>query len=1391
MKSFRQKNVLVLGLFSLVICIAAAEPSFDLAKLEAALPLQPAGVGAPIDDRAAWQYAARWPSIQRQARDARRFLGEPIPVLNDSVIEEGRRKQDRQIYEIPMRLRLVRLNAFVIAEGMANRGEFLPAIEREMSAILDEPGWIVGGALTSEIGTPKRTQVDLVTAPRAWTLATADYWLGDRLPSELRRRLREQLEERVFAPYLEDAAAGEKRFFWLEPQTNNWGPVCHAGIVGAALAVVESRGYRARIVHTAVTRLDGYLNGWSVSPDGLCLEGVGYWDYGFGNYLLLAETLWRNSAGRVNVYAGERVRQVATTTRRLELSHGTYPSFADCAVYMRPNLALLWLIKERFGVSGPGWPEAPEGGAEMFRPEWAFQDFAGRPDPKELAGSMFALHPQGDRLAAYGIFAFPFLPSVANEGAPFVMDPLRSSFIRSGVAVLRDVTPGMPVLSLAVKGGHNDEPHGHHDLGSYVIAVDGRPLLLDPGAELYTPSTFGPRRFESMMNNSLGHPVPIVAGKPQRDGAAAKAVMHHTSVDDEREVITMDLTAGYDVPELIKLTRTFTFVRKEQRIEILDEVEFSEPRAFGTAFVTNSAWRERGPGAFVISDDGAAVHVMIESDGGELNARSEPVTAPRQKPGIAPLRLGYDFRGPVRIARIKATITVPHGQELGAAFLGATSKDPIVDSFGQNAKIVFAQKVRSRDELVADRVREEQAERGSGLGRPVLDRFGGMAGSGTQLGLPATGFFRVATAQDRQILVDPEGNAFFHLGVCGIASCDDYTVVAGREDSFEWLPARTGEFATAWHPELTGVFSFYIANWIRKNERPFSFEEWTRQIVTRLRAWGFNSAGAFSTQSATMDELQFPYVAHLPFSGLAVLPDRIGAGSVFDPFDPTVETRLDALFREHVEPRCNDPLLIGYFLGNEQHFENQPRLLPGYKASQVAAKAALVDRLRRKYETIDKFRSAWKTANEFRSFDDLAEAPLSVRTDEAAADVMAFYEEFLEQYFGLIERTFRRYDRNHLLLGCRLTPATASDRAAVRILGRHVDAMSVNYYTYAIEPDFLERVYRWGGKPLVLSEWFFASAAEGLGANKEVRNQQERGWAYRNYVEQSAALPFVVGSEWFIYTDQAITGRHFEGYNGEGNNTGLVSVVDRPYVELTENAALANARIYEVMFGRSPPFRFDDPRFATNHGQAVRKVVTVPRGPNSLELDGTTGQWPGRPAEPISPARLALGVPNADLRADFRMCWNDEFLYVHVQVKDPTPMRNGLSPRSYWAGDCVELFIGSQHLDEGGSLLFSDRHIFLPAIEPGTAYFIDQEQMAAECRIFTRQDLSADGYVVQAEIPWRALGLAPTSGQELLLDLGIDNSDDGQTRRQQLMWNGTAKSAGDRGLWGGARLVSN
>ena len=144
--------------------------------------------------------------------------------------------------------------------------------------------------------------------------------------------------------------------------------------------------------------------------------------------------------------------------------------------------------------------------------------------------------------------------------------------------------------------------------------------------------------------------------------------------------------------------------------------------------------------------------------------------------------------------------------------------------------------------------------------RLPLSAFGGLPGSGTRLGLKATGFFHVEKHDDRWLLVDPAGNAFFHFGLCGAAPSDDYTLVKGREAAYEWLPSPEGEFATAFQKESASrVVSFYIANRIRKYGQPYDRESYTAQTIPRLRQWGFNSFGAFTDlDNAAQKTAHFP-----------------------------------------------------------------------------------------------------------------------------------------------------------------------------------------------------------------------------------------------------------------------------------------------------------------------------------------------------------------------------------------------------------------------------------------------------------------------------------------------------------------------------------------------------
>ena len=78
------------------------------------------------------------------------------------------------------------------------------------------------------------------------------------------------------------------------------------------------------------------------------------------------------------------------------------------------------------------------------------------------------------------------------------------------------------------------------------------------------------------------------------------------------------------------------------------------------------------------------------------------------------------------------------------------------------------------------------------------------------------------------------------------------------------------------------------------------------------------------------------------------------------------------------------------------------------------------------------------------------------------------------------------------------------------------------------------------------------------------------------------------------------------------------------------------------------------------------------------------------------------------------------------------------------------------------------------------------EQYPCEARVFT----ASDGYTVEAAIPWKALGAFPHPGQSILLDVGLDDSTDGTSRRAQLMWSGGAKNSSDRTHWGIAKLLN-
>ncbi|THF73666.1 chitobiase/beta-hexosaminidase C-terminal domain-containing protein [Cohnella fermenti] len=504
------------------------------------------------------------------------------------------------------------------------------------------------------------------------------------------------------------------------------------------------------------------------------------------------------------------------------------------------------------------------------------------------------------------------------------------------------------------------------------------------------------------------------------------------------------------------------------------------------------------------------------------------------------------------------------------------SKDVQVDRFGQMETAKFAAKVTEESQLAADAAADETYY--ASLKEPTdRDRYGGLSGSASTYGLKATGFFDVQnlTGSGRPVLTTPSGNLFFSLGVNGVTAQETYTLIKGREAKFEYVPPYAGEYKPAY--TSTDGFSFFVANKYKKTGVFPTEHDIYVEAIERLKKWGFNGIGAFSTEKYG-EEGMFPYVRMLPLEGMSWA--KIDGLSLFDIYAPGAEEKLDQSFAQNVAPYKDDPMLIGTFIGNEYDFHKFLTEVPKLKASKAAMKGALVDMLQKKYGTIGAFNTAWKM--NYKSFADLREAELVLKASPAWRDMEAFLADYLDRFFGTVSRLYRKYDPNHLLLGDRWITTTFHNETVRRMLseyeGKYVDVISINYYTYSLEPELLKEVYeKSGGKPILMSEFGYGTSEQGLEPlmKNSAINQFQRGMRYRNYVEGVASLPYVVGANVFNYVDQAGLGRYWQGIWGEHYNSGLVNVADRPYKDYIAAAKATNDDIYKIMLGKRAKFYYD------------------------------------------------------------------------------------------------------------------------------------------------------------------------------------------------------------------------
>jgi len=624
-------TILLLILISIILpesTATAAVEKLDENRIEdiaGLLSEKPRGFGSPVTDRDSWGKLSRNDSFKEVISEAEKLLQEPIPDQPDELYLDYSRTGNRTRWQKVSGLRRGRIRTLVLAECLENKGRFMPASEEIVRVLCSERTWVMpahDAKLTNFNGTS--VDIDLGSSALGWSLATADYLLADKISPEVRKLIRDNLDRRIFTPY-QDMVLGKREQNWWLTGTNNWNAVCLAGVTGSALAVIDSSRTRAFFVVAAEKYSKNFLQGFT--DDGYCSEGLGYWNYGFGYYIMLSEMIYQATGGKVDLLQDRKAKQAATFGANIEILNGVYPAFADCSIDARPSPQLMYFVSRRVGLGLRSLEEI---------------------DPASAGGALY--HSM--------MYSFPNSASRTSPSQGTSQGPgIRSWFEQGGVLICRPGPNSSSRLAVALKGGHNQEHHNHNDVGSFVVVLGDKPLLLDPGSEVYTARTFSGRRYESNVLNSFGHPVPVVAGKLQRTGSQARGRVVRQNFTDSNDTLVLDISSAYDVPELKKLECKFVYSRLGSgSLSVTDEVAFSQPRDFGTALITFSQWKQLSPSSLVIYVKKEALRVDIKVAGAEFEVRAENI---REDLSVnkQPTRLGINLKSPVTEAVVSLTVT--------------------------------------------------------------------------------------------------------------------------------------------------------------------------------------------------------------------------------------------------------------------------------------------------------------------------------------------------------------------------------------------------------------------------------------------------------------------------------------------------------------------------------------------------------------------------------------------------------------------------------------------------------------------------------------------------------------------------------------------------------------
>lgn len=482
------------------------------------------------------EYAAQYEKEVREISDQLRE--EKMPALSRTLFDEYEINGNRLRYEAVYFKRREFLSAFGLASIIWHKKEDIQKLEYVIGEICSEGCWALSAHVKRLEDPNWRMTIDLTASETGHTLAHLYTLLKDELSEETKECIRKEVFRRILTPFM---SAKAPAYGW-EDATNNWNAVCCGNIGSTAIFLLEDGAEKEKLLSRIRYAIETYyLEGFGA--DGACTEGLGYWGYGFMNMVVFAMDQ-RALDPTYDLMALEKTEKIAHFQEKCYFAHGRTISFSDGSGKGKYPMGLTCCL------------------ADLYR-DICF------PDPVYARGFTGDRCWNWNELYTGWRWTKQYLEDVEN-GIVEAPKPLAGA----GVEFLPDaewcILRGEHNTAVVAKGGNNDEPHNHNDVGSFFYLVDGEALLDDLGSGEYTKKYFSNERYEIFCTRGLSHNIPVIGGSDQKAGSEYRADAFEVR---DGNTILISFAKAYGVENLQKLSRKLTFEERSGMLTVEDHAE--------------------------------------------------------------------------------------------------------------------------------------------------------------------------------------------------------------------------------------------------------------------------------------------------------------------------------------------------------------------------------------------------------------------------------------------------------------------------------------------------------------------------------------------------------------------------------------------------------------------------------------------------------------------------------------------------------------------------------------------------------------------------------------------------------------------------------------------------